>query len=69
MAAIREKTPQPIIRQTLAICQRQPFNPRANGERENAAIVDTICQTSKVQAFDEVSICEVRVGYRKGSAN
>ena len=69
MIAIREETFQTMICQSFAICQRQTLNPRTDGEWEDAAIVDPVCQRSQVEALDEISICEIWVGYAERPAD
>ncbi len=69
MTAIVEEAFQSMICQTFAICQRQTLDPRTDGEWEDAAIIDTISQCSQVEALDEVSICEIWVGYAECPAD
>ena len=59
MSAIGEETFQPLICESFAVGQSQPLNPCTHGKGENAAIVNALCQSGKIEAFDEISVGEV----------
>jgi hypothetical protein len=59
MSAIGEEAFQPLICESFAVGQSQPLNPCTHGKGENTAIVNALCQSGKIEAFDEISVGEV----------
>jgi hypothetical protein len=69
MAAISEEPNKSLICEAFAVRQGQAFNPCTNGERDNAAIVDSISEGSQIETLDKVPVCEVWVLEGEGSAD
>lgn len=69
MTAVCKEANKPRVRNAFAACQSQTLNPCTNRKRDNAAIIDSVCQSRQIKPLYEVSVGEVRVRARKGSAN